>query len=177
MKSELRACDHEGVAHVVAGVSHIGEFPSLQFSEMLPDGQHVGQHLRRMIFIGQTVPHRNACIGAERLYDLLAETAVFDSVIDASQHAGSIRDALFLADLGSAGIQIGDMHSEIIRCDLEGAAGTGTGLLEDQSDILACMETVLFPRFFHFLQFCRAIQHIGDLFGGEVLECQKITSF
>ena len=45
MHAQLRAADHQRIAHIVAGVPHIHQAYILQMSEMLPDGQHIRQDL------------------------------------------------------------------------------------------------------------------------------------
>ena len=91
--------DHQRIAHVESCIAHIYQLSALQITEMLADGQKVCQHLCRMILVCQSVPYRHACVFCQLLYDFLAKSAVFNSLVHSSQDTSSILNAFFLADL------------------------------------------------------------------------------
>ena len=162
--THLRTGYHQRVSHVVTGISHISHADPLQVSEMLTDSQKICQHLGGMEFIGQSVPYGNLGVFRQFLYDILSKTTVFDTLEHACQYSGGIGDAFFFTDLGSGRIQISGTHSQIMRCHFKSTSGTGTGLLEDQSHILAS-EGIYGDSFFLFIfQVCRQVQQIFDLF-------------
>ena len=101
MHAHLRAGDHQGITHVVAGVAHVYQFHALQMAQVLLYGKQGRLHLSGMIFIGQAVPDRYVGILRQFLYDLLAEATVLDTVEHTAQDTRSIRDALLLANLGA----------------------------------------------------------------------------
>ena len=135
--AHLRTYDHVGIAHVVAGVSHINQLHAFQLSKMLANRQKVRQHLGRMELVGQTVPYRNACIFCKLFYDFLSVTAVFNSFKHPSQNACGVADALFFADLGAGRIKVGTSHAKIVCSNLKGAAGSRAGLFKNQCNIFS----------------------------------------
>ena len=68
--------------------------------------------------------------------ELLGEPPVFDAGKHPAQHPGGVGDALLLAHLGAARVQVGDPHAQIHPRHLKGAAGTGGGLFKQQHDVL-----------------------------------------
>ena len=90
-----------------------------------------------MKFIGQSIPYRNTCILCQLLYDLLPISAVLNTVKHPAEYSCRIFDALLLTDLGARRIQISHMHTQIMRCHLKRATGSGAGLFKDQGNILA----------------------------------------
>ena len=137
MHAHLSAQDHQGIPHVVAGVSHVDQFHAFHSSQVFFDGQQICQHLGGMVFIGQSVPDRHAGILCQLFHDFLSESPVFDAVIDPSQDSGSVFDALFLTDLRAFRVQIGGSHAQIVGSHFKGAAGPGAGLFKDQRYVLS----------------------------------------
>ena len=86
---------------------------------MLPDRQKIRQHLRRMIFIRQTVPNRDSGIFCQRLNALLFKAAILDAVEHFTKDTRGIRDAFLLAKLAGTRIKIGRIHAKIMRCDFK----------------------------------------------------------
>ena len=130
MQAHLGAQNHEGVAHVVPGVAHVGEADALAVAEVLLNGQQIRQHLGGVEFIGEAVPNGNTGVMGQVLHSLLAEAAVFNAVEHAAQNPGGVSDGLFLAHLGAAGVQIGDAQAQVPSGYLEGATGAGGGLFK-----------------------------------------------
>ena len=80
MHAHLRAADHQRVAHVVARIAHVDELFALQLAKMFLDRQEIGQNLRRMELVCQTVPDRDARVFRQILHDLLPKAAIFNAV-------------------------------------------------------------------------------------------------
>ena len=104
MKAQLCAGDHQGIPHVVAGIAHIYQLHASQTPQLLPDGEHVRQHLGRMIFVRQSVPDRDTCMLCQFFHDLLSISPVLNAVINTPQHSGRVGNALLFPDLGALGI-------------------------------------------------------------------------
>ena len=136
MHAELRAYDHVGIRHVVTGVTHIHQFLTLQVTAVLPNRQHVGEHLRRVELVRETIPDRHIAVLCKLLYEILAEAAVLDAVVHTAQHACGIRDRLLAADLRTGRSEVSRAHAQVGRRHLEGAARSRRVLLEDQGDVL-----------------------------------------
>ena len=175
MKSQLGAGDHERIAHVIAGVAHIDQLQSFQPAEVLPDRQHIRQHLSRMILVCQPIPYRNSRIPGQFLHDLLSEAPVFDAVIHPSQHPCRVLDALFLAHLGTCRPKISCTHSHIMSCHFKGTAGAGAVLLKDQGDIFPPPVIHRDPPLLFLLHIRRQIEQVCDLLRCKVLQCQKVS--
>ena len=148
MHSQFGACDHQGITHIVAGISHVYQTTSLKISKMLTDGQHIGQHLCRMIFICQTIPYRNSCIFCKVFYDFLSKSSVFDSLIHSSENSCCVCNALLLTDLRTSRVQIGTAHSKIVSSYFKCTACSCTCLFEDQGNIFAFVILMKLSGFF-----------------------------
>ena len=90
-----------------------------------------------MPVVGQAVPHRDAGQLGEGGDLGLGVAAVLQTVEHAAEHASGVGDGLLVADLGSGRVEVGDVSALVVRADLEGAAGAGGGLLEDEGDVPA----------------------------------------
>ena len=176
MQPQFCTADHQGIRHIIAAVAHENELFAPERSEMLADGQHIRQNLRRVEFVCQAVPDGNAGIFCQFLHDVLAEAAILDTVIQAAQNTGGVCDGFFFADLRACGIQIGDMHPEIIGGDLEGAASAGGGLFENQRDGFALQRVVGDVGLLLRLQLGGEIDQTCDLLRREVQKCQKVSA-
>ena len=104
--SHLGTADHQGVAHVVAGVTHVDQLAAGESSEMLADGQEIGKDLGGMELVGQAVPHGNTCVSGQLLNQLLPKAAVLDAVKHTAQHPRRIGNTLLFADLRACGIKV-----------------------------------------------------------------------
>ena len=137
MHAELRTYDHVGIRHVVTGVTHIHQLLALQVTAVLPNRQHISEHLRRVELVRQAIPDRHVTVLRELLHEILAEAAVLDAVVHTAQHACGIRDRLLAADLRTGRSEVGRAHAEVGRRHLEGAARSRRVLLEDQGNVFA----------------------------------------
>ena len=169
MHTELRAQDHQGVAHVVAGVSHVCELNAFQIPEMLPDRERIRQHLRRVVLIRETIPHRNTRVLCQLLHDLLPVAAVLDPLVHSAEHARRVRDGLLLADLRARGIEVSRPHAEIMRRHLKRTARARARLLKDQGDIFPAERIVQDPLLLLVLIPRRQIDQINDLLRRKIL--------
>ena len=137
MKPQLCTDNHQRIAHVIAGISHINQLYPFQTAQVFPDCQHICQHLCRMVLIGQTIPDRNSCMLCQLLHNLLTKAPVLNSVVNSSQHPRRIGNTLFLSNLRAGRLQICGSHSHIMGSHFKGASCSGTGFLKNQSHIFA----------------------------------------
>ena len=135
--AHLGAGHHQRIGHVVARVAHKGELYARQAAQVLLDGQKVGHHLRGVELVGQAVPHRHAGILRQELHGILAETAVFDTVVHAPQHARRVLDAFLFAHLRAGRVEEGHAHAQVAPRHLKGAARARGGLFKQQHDVAA----------------------------------------
>ena len=68
---------------------------------------------------------------------VLVEAPVLDAVIQPPEHPRGVLDRLLVAHLRRLRVEIGHVRALVVGGDLEGAAGAGGGLLEDEADLLA----------------------------------------
>ena len=120
VEAHFGGANHEGIAHVVAGIAEIGEFNAPEMSEMFPNRKKIGEHLRRMIEIGEAVPNRDAGIAGKDFRSFLREAAELDAVIEAAEQARRVLDAFVLSHLRGRGAQISHVHSQVIGRKLKG---------------------------------------------------------
>ena len=111
--------------------------------DVLAQRQEVGEDLRRVPLVGEAVVDGHARPGRELVGDGLAEAAVLDRVVHAAEHARGVLDRLLVAHVRAARAEVGDVCALVVGGDLEGAAGAGRVLLEDQRDLLAGEPPVL----------------------------------
>ena len=139
---------------------------------MLDHGQHVGEHLRRVPVVGQAVVDRHAGVVRQIVDHLLAGAAELDGVEHPPEHAGGVLHRLLVADLAARGVEVGDVRPLVVGGDLEGAAGAGRGLLEDQADLLALEQLALGAGILGALQVAREVEQVEHLALAEVVELQ-----
>jgi hypothetical protein len=140
---------------------------------VLAHGHHVGQHLGRVILVGEPVVDRHARVLAELLDDLLAGAAVLDRIKHAAEHARRVLGRFLVAHLRARRIEIGDVRALVMAGDLEGAAGAGRGLLEDQANLLAPEVLLLGASILRALQVAGEIEEVLELLLGVVLHRQQ----
>ena len=129
-----------------------------------------------MELVGQTVPHGNTRVFGEGLDNLLAETAIFDSVIDLTQNMGGVRNGFLPAHLAAAGIQIGHAETQIHTGHLKRATGAGGSLFKKQDNVFSFQIAMGRAGALHILKVFGQIQQISDLCGSEIQKRQKIPS-
>ena len=78
--TQLRAADHERVAHVVARVAHVDELYPLERAEVLTYGEHIRKDLSGVEFVCKPVPDGDGGILREFFDYALSESAVLDAV-------------------------------------------------------------------------------------------------
>lgn len=109
---------------------------------MFLDRQKIGQNLRRMELVRQSVPNRDARVFRQILHDLLPKAAIFNAVEHPAEDAGRVGDGFLLADLRAGGIEVDRVHPEVGSGHLKRAARPRGGFLKDQRDIFARAELV-----------------------------------
>ena len=80
-----------------------------------------------------------------------------------------------MADLRARRIEIGHVGALVVAGDLEGAAGAGRGLLEDQADLLAGQVLLLGAGILGALQVAGEIEQVAELPLRVVLDGQERT--
>ena len=172
---ELRTADQVGVGHVEAGVAQVAEDDLVQrLGHVLAEGEEVGEDLRRVPLIGETVVDGDAGVLGELLGHVLAEAAVLDRVVHAAEHPGSVLHRLLVAHVRAARPDEGDVGALVVGGDLERAARPGRVLLEDQRDLLADELLLLAPFLLGRLQLAGEVDQVGDLLGAEVGQLQEV---
>ena len=175
--AHLRAADHEGVAHVVAGVAHVDELFALERAEVLLNGQEVREDLRGMEFVRQAVPDGRARVFCQLLDDRLAVAAVLNAVVHPAEDAGGVGDRLLFADLRAGRVEIRDRHAQIVRGDLKRAARARAGLFENERGLLSLAQAMGDAGLFLCLEICGQRQKVRDLLRGEIKQLEKALSF
>src|SRR5690606_8270000 len=175
--THLGGTDHQGVAHVVAGITQVGELDLIQTFALavLQHGHEVSQDLGRVEFVGQAVPDRHTGMGAQLFHDLLTVATVFDAVIHAPQYTGGVLHGLLVTDLGTAWAEVRNLSALVEGRHFKRTAGAGGGLLEDQGDVLAGQVFALIATVFGFFQVDGEIDHVLDFAWGEVQQFQEVT--
>ena len=144
---------------------------------MLFHGHDVRQRLGGMIHVGQAVEYGHAGIFGQVLHHLLLVAPVLDAVEQPAQHFGAVHQRFLFAHLGGLGLQEGDAGALVPGRDLEGAAGAGRGLFEQQHDIFTLQQIAADALLFLALELVGQIQQVADLFGGEIHQTQKTAAF
>ena len=178
VQAHLGAANHQGVAHVVAGIAHVSEFQPGQLAKVFLDRQKVSQNLGGVELIGQAIPYRYGGILGQLVHDLLAIAAVLNAVKHAAQHLGGVGNGFLFADLAARRVKVGDLHAQIVSGDLKAAAGAGGGLFKDQGDVLAGQLLIVADAgLFLGLQVGGQIEQLLDLGRGVVQKLQKTAIF
>ncbi|MCY1433153.1 hypothetical protein D9M71_491740 [compost metagenome] len=174
--AELGADQQQRVAHVVAGVAQVGVADLVQrLVAVLTHGQHVGEHLGRVVFVGQAVEHRYAGELGQFFDDFLLEATVLDGVVHAPEHAGGVLHAFLVADLRGVRVDVGDVGALVIGGHFEGAAGAGRGFFEDQGDVVAFEVLLLGAGVLGTFQVAGQVQQVAQLARGVVFQAQQVT--
>ena len=84
----------EQCPHIGARIAEIGVFDLMpnRLVGVFAHGHHIGDHLRRMIFVGQAVEDRDAGKTLEILDRFLRIAAELDCVVHAAENAGRVLD-------------------------------------------------------------------------------------
>ena len=101
--AQLGTANHERIAHVEPGVTHVNQLLAGKIAEMLTDGQEICQDLGGMELIGEAVPNGNACVFCQIFHDGLGKTAVFNTIVHTAQDSCSVRNGFLFAHLAAAG--------------------------------------------------------------------------
>ena len=176
--THLGAADHQRVAHVVARIAQVAELHLLErLVGVLLHGEQVGKYLRGVELGRQPVPNHDAGVFSEVFHDILTVSAVFDTVVHTAEHTGRICDALLLAHLGTRRAEVGHLRPLVVCSHLEGAARTRGILFKKEDDVLAFEHLFLPARLLVRFQACGKLYEPVYLFGSEIEQFQKISSF
>ena len=120
---------------------------------MFLHGEQVGQGLRRVGFIGQSIPNGHTGIASKFLYPRLRKSAILDAIIHAAQDASRILHGFLAADVRAVWTDVGNVGALIERGNLECAAGARRVFFEDEGDVFAFQSPGLSFRVFRRFQF------------------------
>ena len=94
--AQFGGADHEGIGHVVADIAQEAERDRFErLVDVLLHGEQVGQHLRRVGLVGQTVPDGDAGV-ARQLFGLGLRV---DRDIQCRQHAAQYAGGVLINSL------------------------------------------------------------------------------
>ena len=128
--------DKQRVGGVVSGVADVAIRDLFKRClRMVPHRKHVGQHLRWVPPVRQSVPNWNAGVTREVFDVLMGEAAKLDPVVHTTQDPSCVANTLLGAQLSFSRTQVADVSSLIMCCNLECRSSPGRGLLEDQSNV------------------------------------------
>src|SRR5215217_451681 len=130
MRAGEGAAESEGVGDVIA-VADVGDPDPFKPSELLADGEEVGESLARVMGVCEAVYDWDLCGPGELLEFLVVEGPDHDGVYVAGEDAARVRRGLPLAYLYLLGQQVEGVAAELVHADLEGDARAVRGLLED----------------------------------------------
>jgi hypothetical protein len=173
--AHLGAAYHEGVAHVVAGVSGVNQLNLVErLVTALLDGHEIREDLGGVVLVGQAVPYRNARVAGEVLDEPLREASILDTMVHAAQNFRRILDRLLLPHLAVG--EKGDIAALVPAGGLEGAPRARRGLIENENNVLALEEIASYARAFFRLEIMGKIEEIAYLFGREILKGEETAS-
>ena len=158
--SEDGACVEQGVADVVT-VSEVHELASAEVSELLLDGDHVGQCLTGVLEVVETADDGDGCPLSELVHHLVVEGTVHDTVGEAAEDPGGVLDGLAVAHLHLGDVQVEGVSAELGDGDVEGGPGPGAGFLEHHGKGLSLEGVPVVAAFL--LELDRKIDECGPL--------------
>ena len=136
--------------------------------------EDVGQHLARVVFVGEAVDHRHAGIRREALDDVLAERADHDDVAHARHDLAGVLDGLAAAQLAVARVQVDRGAAQLVHARFERQA-RARGILFEHHDERAVDERVVDLVVLELaLDDGRALDQVLELVAGEVGELQEM---
>ena len=176
--AELRADHHERIGNVVPRIAHEDERATGKISsERFTQRQHVSDHLSRMPFVGEAVPHGAIGVFRKFLDDRLTEAAILDAIVETRQHASRVGNRFLLRDLRARRIEERNSHAKIVTCHLERATRARRSLLEQQHDVLSFKVAMRFASMLLRLELLGNIDHVPDVIAREIEELEEIASF
>lgn len=143
---------------------------------MLDHGQHVGEHLGRVPVVGQTVEDGHARMCGQLLDIRLPAAAELDPVEHPAEDPDGVLHRLLVAHLRAGGVEVGGRRALVRGRHLEGAAGPGRGLLEDQGDVPAAEAGDLGAGTLGGFQLGRQVDQSAELLGAEVQLLEEVAA-
>ena len=102
-------------------------------TQVLLDGEEVGEALAGVAVVGEAVDHRDARPLGQRDDVVVGEHAGHDGVHIAAEDPGYVGHTLALAELDLLGAQVDGVPAEVLHGHLKGDAGAQRGLLKDHA--------------------------------------------
>ena len=129
-----------------------------------------------MPLVCQAVPHGHIGMPGQSLHPFLPETAIFDAVIKAGEHARRIGQGFLFAHLRSGDTEAGDIGSLVVGRHLKGATGAGGIFFKQEHNVFALQKSGLPALFFGFFQLIGQIQKPEEFLRRKIRLPQKIPS-
>ena len=129
-----------------------------------------------MELVGERVPDRHSAVASELFDHRLGVAAIGDAVVQATQDARGVGDALLLAELRRGRVEHGDARALIERGDLERAAGAGRGLLEQEHDVAADQTRLFAAGPLRRFEPRAEVDQVEDLGGRPVFELEEVAA-
>ena len=142
---------------------------------MFLHGQNVSQHLSGVPFVGQAVEYGHACIFRQLFNDGLFETAVFNRVIHATQHASGVFHAFFMTDLRRSRVDVSYLRALVVSGHFKRATSAGRSFFKNQGNVFAFQGLLFCASVFSAFQIARQIQQEADFLFGVVNQAQQMT--
>ena len=144
---------------------------------MLVEREDVGEHLARVIFVGQAVDDRHARILGETLDDLLAERADHDDVDHARDDLRRVLDRLAASELRVARAEEHRVAAELEDAGFERETRARRILLEDHRERAVVQRVIRLVVLELALQDARAFEHVVVIVERKILELQIVANF
>lgn len=128
-----------------------------------------------MELVGQAIENRDTCVFSQLFHHRLVEPAVLDAVIHTPQDAGRVLHGLLVANVRSAGPQVGHVSTLVVSRHLEGTTGTSRRLLENEGNVLPLEERLLRPAVLGFFEICSQADKELDFLSTMMRQRQQMT--
>src|SRR5437868_5089981 len=104
---------------------------------MFLHSEEVGQHLRRMCFICEPVPHWHTGIRGQFFYLYLGKTTILDAIVHPAEHTRGILHSFFGTDVRTAWAKVGDACTLVDGCYFKCNARSCRVFFENERNLLA----------------------------------------
>ena len=123
-----------------------------------------------MVFIGQSVDHRDARVRRQTLDDALLEGTDHDQVTHARNHLRRVLDRLTATQLRITRIEVDRRTTQLLHAGFEGKTRARAGLLENHHQRTVAQRPVALKGLELLLDPARALEQIVVLLAREILE-------
>ena len=175
-EAETRGGVNPARQHIVA-VADPGDRAPANVAQTLLEGEEIRHDLAGMREFGEAVDDGHRGVARQLGQIVVRENADHDGVDEARQHARRVGDALASSDLHLIAREHDRLAAQIAHGEIEGDAGAGRGLVEDERQIFAGertrrrLDALHAPRFQRFGE----IEDVAQLRAREIGEIEKMT--